>query len=87
MLSDDFLKLLRCPLNHGPLKNASPDLIQRLNEAIRAVRLSNRGGELISEELDGGLVDLDGTLVYPVHGGIPCLMVDEAIMLSQLAES
>ena len=86
MISDDFLDLLRCPLNHGRLLNAEPSLVERLNEAIAAGDVRNRAGDAVTEKLDGGLVDEGKTLVYAVRDGIPCLLVDESIMLDQFEQ-
>lgn len=84
MISDEFLALLRCPLTLSTLAIADETLVAGINARISARQLVNRGGEAIDRALDGGLVDQDGTVLYPVHDDIPCLLVDEAIPLEQL---
>ena len=84
MINEEFLRLLRCPLNLGPLRIADPALVARLNEQVATGHLVNRGGEKVDRPLDSGLVDQKVALVYPVHDDIPCLLVDEAIPLNQL---
>jgi uncharacterized protein YbaR (Trm112 family) len=84
MIRKEFLDLLRCPLDHGPLCNAGGDLVNRLNTLVTAGRLRNRAGDAVTRRIDGGLINQSSTILYPVRGEIPCLLVDEAIPLDQL---
>lgn len=81
MIDKDLLDILVCPDNKTPLKLADDELVGKLNQAIAAGELKNRGGEPVKEPMDGGLVREDGTLLYPIVDGIPVLLVDEAIPL------
>lgn len=83
MISDDFLRLLRCPLSHQPLTPAGAELLEQVNRAVREGRLVNRAGEPVTRPLDSGLVNAAGTLLYAIHDDIPCLLADEAIDLGQ----
>lgn len=85
MISSDLLNILVCPDDHSPLSVASTELVARLNAAISAGQVKNRGGELVKTVLDGGLIRADETLLYPVVDDIPMMLVDEAIPLDQLA--
>jgi uncharacterized protein YbaR (Trm112 family) len=80
-----LMELLRCPEDRSPLRLADDDLLARLNEAASAGRLRNVAGNTISEPFDGGLVRVDGRVVYPIVEGIPRLLMDEGIPLAQLA--
>jgi len=59
-------------------------LIAQTNQAIAAGRLVNLAGVELEKEIDGGLVRDSGDLMYPVVDGIPVMLPDEAIELSQL---
>ena len=87
MISDEVLRMLRCPASHQSLSVAEKGLLDRVNAAIRDRRLVNQLGETVDQPLDNGLVNEDGELLYPVRDDIPCLLVDEAIALSQLEET
>jgi len=84
MIDREFLEILVCPETHAPLHSADDELLARLNEAVRAGKVTNRGGRPVDEPLGGGLVRDDGTLLYPIVDDIPVLLVDEAIPLAEI---
>jgi len=72
-------EFLRCPEDRSELTLAGEGLVRRVNAAIRAGRLSNRGGRAIDETIDAGLIRAAGDMLYPIVHGIPLLLRDEAI--------
>ena len=76
--------ILVCPADHTPLSKADGQTITRINRAIVAGRLTNRAGRPVERPMDGGLVRSDKTLLYPIFDGIPVLLADEAIPLTQI---
>jgi uncharacterized protein YbaR (Trm112 family) len=44
----------------------------------------NRGGQHVTEPIEGGLVRADAAILYPILDGIPIMLVDEGIPLRQL---
>ncbi len=87
MIDQQLLEMLRCPHDHTPLAVANAELVERINRAVQSERVVNLGGQAVSRRLDGGLVRQAGDLVYPVIDGIPVLLPDEAIDVSQLSET
>lgn len=81
MIHADLLKMLRCPDDRSVLAEADAATIERLNVAVAAGTLRNRGGAKVAQRLDGGLVRSDGRYLYPILDGIPVLLVDEAVPL------
>jgi len=84
MIDRQLLEILVCPLDHTPLGVADEDLVARLNRAIAAGRIKNRGGQLVREAVQEGLVRHDKTILYAVIDNIPVLVVDDAIPLDQI---
>lgn len=82
VIDKELLEILACPETHQRLALASPEVLSALNERVRAGGVRNVGGEAVGEELDGGLVREDGTLVYPIRDEIPVLLIDEGIRLA-----
>lgn len=84
MVDPELLKMLVCPETHQPLREADQALLAKLNEAIRAGLIKNRGGEMVQETISEALVREDGKVLYPVREGIPVLLIDEGILLEGL---
>ncbi len=61
-------------------------MLGRVNSAIAAGRLKNRGGQVVERELEQGLVREDGRVLYPVWDDIPVMLLDEAVQLADLAD-
>lgn len=78
----ELLTMLRCPVERTPLALADEALVARLNEQIAAGQIRNRGGDLCDQPLDGGLLTADAKAIYPIFDGIPVLLADEALELS-----
>ena len=81
MVDAELVSLLACPESKEPVSLAEPALIERLNAAIRAGQVRNRGGEAVTEPVSGGLVRADGRYLYPIRDDIPIMLVEEAIAL------
>jgi len=84
MIDSELLDILVCPETKQPVRLAEPALIERLNAAIAAGGVSNRGGEPVDRPVDGGLVREDGSVLYPIREDIPIMLIDEAIALEGL---
>ena len=78
-MDDQLLQILACPEDKSPVKLADSALLERLNTAIAAGTVQNRGGEAVKEPLQGGLVRQDGQWLYPIRDDIPIMLVEEAI--------
>jgi uncharacterized protein YbaR (Trm112 family) len=84
MIDRELLEILVCPETKQPVRLAEPERVERINEAISAGALSNRGGEPVREAISGGLVREDGKLMYPIRDDIPIMLIDEAILLDDV---
>lgn len=78
-MDPELLSILCCPETHQPLQPAPTELLESLNQRIREGKVRNRSGSAITERCEAGLVRQDGKALYPVRGGLPILLIAEAI--------
>lgn len=81
-----LLDIICCPVTRLPLQVMPTNRTERANALIEARKLHNRGGQTIAEPAAQWLMTRDGKVAYPVRDGIPVLLEEEGIELSQLAE-
>lgn len=81
-----LLDIICCPVTRLPLQIMPANRVERANTSIEAGRLRNRGGQLVAETAPQWLQTRDGKVAYPVRDGIPVLLEDEGVELSQLAD-
>ena len=78
-VSPDLLEILICPETQQPVALAGADVLARINAEIAAGRLRNRGGDLVKDAIQEGLLREDGRVLYPVDDGIPVMLIEESI--------
>ena len=81
---NSVLELFRCPVTHSKLRLMEAAELEGLNEQIRAGKINERKGDAVSVEIETGLINADGTIGWPILGGIMQLIADEGIDLSNV---
>src|SRR5690606_18853708 len=81
-----LLDIVCCPVTRLPLQIMPANRTERANALIEARKLRNRGGHAVTEPAPQWLMTRDGKVAYPVRDGIPVLLEEEGVELSQLAE-
>ena len=79
-----LLDIICCPVTHVPMEVMSEEKLEEVNQRIRDSKLVSRDGTVLTTELSEALITRDGKLAYPVEDGIPVLLEDHGIVLSQL---
>jgi uncharacterized protein YbaR (Trm112 family) len=79
-----LLDIVCCPITHAPLKILASSELSALNQRIAERRIKSRDDALLSEPWEAGLVTEDSKLAYPVRDGIPVLLEECAVHMSQL---
>ncbi len=82
MIDEKLLRMLRCIVTGKPLRLADPALVNFINESIDRGEARDRLDQRITTPIDSGLVCDEGELLYPVRGGIVCMVADEAVVLT-----
>ena len=77
-VDQELLDILVCPETKQPVRQAGSELLDLLNRAIDAGEVETRGGDLVKERIEEGLVREDDGVVYPVRDSIPIMLIDEA---------
>lgn len=78
-VNPELLEILVCPETRQPVAQADASLLAKLNTAIEARSLRNRGGEAVAKPIEEGLLREDGKVLYVVDDGIPVMLVEESI--------
>ena len=85
-MDEGLLHILACPETRESVSPADRTLVDRINREIEAGKLVDRGGEQVTEPIDGGLVRRDRRYLYAIRRGVPVLLVEAAIPLEGLAD-
>ena len=85
MIDPKLLNMLRCPIGGETLSLADETLIRSVHDAIDRGEARDRLDQKVNENIDGGLVTTSGQWLYPIRGGIPTLVAEEAICIENLS--
>jgi uncharacterized protein YbaR (Trm112 family) len=83
MVSKELLDILCCPETKQDLTLIEGEAIKKFNARIKSKEVKNRGGELVKEPIDAGLLRTDKKFLYPIRQDIPIMLIDEAIPYSE----
>ena len=80
-ITADLLTILCCPETKQGLSLLEAEAVVRLNHRINQGEIKNKGGQIITEPLDGGLLREDKQIVYAIRDQIPIMLIEEGIMV------
>ena len=83
MIAQDLLAILCCPESKQDIRLLEPKFVENLNHRIEKGELKTKGGQSVTEKIDGGLLRNDGTVVYPIRDQIPIMLIEEGILVEK----
>ncbi len=83
MISQELLEILCCPETKEDISVADQPLVDRINGRIASGGVKNRGGQPVTEKIDGGLIRKDRKFLYAIRQDIPIMLIDEALPMDQ----
>ena len=83
MIDKELLKILRCPETRQVVHYLEGEIFSKINAAISSGTLENRGHQTLQGPIEAGLLREDRKFLYPIVGGIPNMLIDEAIPFAE----
>ena len=83
MVDPKLLDILCCPETKQDVTPVNAAVIKKINREIKDGCVKNRGGEIVKETIDGGLLREDKQFLYPIRQDIPIMLIDEGIPFEQ----
>lgn len=82
-IAADLLAILCCPETKQEVCLLESAVVERLNQRISRGELKTKGGQTVTEKIDGGLLRKDKTVAYPIRDQIPIMLIEEGILLEE----
>ena len=79
-----LLDIICCPVTRQPIDIMPASRLAKLNTLIQEEKIRDRSEDTVAATLEQALVTEAGKLAYPVVDGMPVLLEERSIALSQL---
>lgn len=79
-----LLDIICCPVTRQPIDIMPASRLAKLNTLIQEEKIRDRSEDTVAATLEQALVTEDGKLAYPVVDGMPVLLEERSIALSQI---
>jgi len=76
--------IISCPVTRQPIYIMPASRLAKLNTLIQEEKIRDQSEDTVAATLEQALVTEDGKLAYPVVDGMPVLLEERSIALSQL---
>ncbi|GGA51125.1 Trm112 family protein [Dyella nitratireducens] len=81
-----LLDILCCPVSKTPVRPLSGNELAALNRAIDGGQVLNVAGGAIQNRVAEGLITVDRKVIYRVEDGIPVMLPEEGIGITQFTD-
>ena len=84
MIDEALLGLIVCPDTKDELRLAPETVTSKVNRLIEAAKLDFVNGNKVNKRVDQLLIRQDGKVAYGIYEGIPNLILEDGILVSEL---
>lgn len=84
VIDEALLSIIVCPDTKDELRLASETVTSHINQLIQEAKLDFVSGTKVNKRVDQLLVRIDGKVAYGVYEGIPNLILEDGILVSEL---
>ena len=84
VIDEALLSIIVCPDTKDELRLASETVTSHVNQLIQEAKLDFVSGTTVNKRVDQLLVRIDGKVAYGVYEGIPNLILEDGILISEL---
>jgi ubiquinone/menaquinone biosynthesis C-methylase UbiE len=77
-----WINILKCPITGNDLRQLGPEELEEINRKIVNQQFQQADGKRMSSEIEGGLISLDNSYIYPILKGVVLLLPDLALAVS-----
>ena len=84
MIDEALLGLIVCPDTKDELRLATETVTSKVNRLIEAAKLDFVNGNKVNKKVDQLLIRQDGKVAYGIYEGIPNLILEDGILVSEL---
>ncbi len=82
-IPSELLAILCCPETKQEVCLLESAVVERLNQRIAKGEVKTKGGQSVTEKIDGGLLRKDKTVAYPIRDQIPIMLIEEGMLVEQ----
>lgn len=83
-INNELIKILCCPVTKQPVELMPDDMLNKLNERIKAGKIKDNEGNTVDLETEGALITKDGKTIYRIDDDIPVMLALAGIEAKQL---
>ncbi len=78
-----LLEILRCPVTKNSLVHVTKQKLEEFNTQISEGTVRYSDGSVVKDPLDEALVTASGSLLYRIDSGIPVMLQDRSIPVTE----
>lgn len=83
-INEELIKILCCPKTKKPVRILPEDKLAVVNRLITEGKIKDAEGNIVDQQLQGGLITEDDLTIYRIDEGIPVMLIPSGIPTGQI---